>query len=365
MLEFYFGTHTPNTPWQWASAGKTFTSFMVGIAQQEDHLTINDTTSNYLGAGWTDCTPSQEEKITIRHQLTMTSGLDDEVPDHYCTLDTCLIYKAEAGTRWAYHNGPYTLLDGVIEQDADQTLNAYTTQKLKIPTGTTGSFIKVGYNNVYFSTARSMTRFGLFFLNRGNWNGQQIMTDTGYFSQMISTSQSLNLSCGYLWWLNGKQSYMLSGSQFVFNGYFNPNAPADIVAAMGKDGQFLNIVPDSGLVWLRVGNAPDGLPVPFLMNDKILEHINALDCNAVGLGAEGPMLPQMLMFYEKDRDILVLKASDEILAVELFSPDGRLTIFCSGSGKDWNIPLHPLRRGVYVVRAKLRQGQQWSGKLIN
>jgi CubicO group peptidase (beta-lactamase class C family) len=88
---------------------------MTGIAQQEGHLSISDTTSNYLGQGWTICTPQQEEKITIRHQLTMTSGLKDDVPDHYCTLDTCLIYQADAGARWAYHNGPYTLLDSVIE----------------------------------------------------------------------------------------------------------------------------------------------------------------------------------------------------------------------------------------------------------
>ena len=161
VLEKYFGTHTATTPWQWASAGKTITSFMTGIAQQEGHLSISDTTSNYLGQGWTICTPQQEEKITIRHQLTMTSGLKDDVPDHYCTLDTCLIYQADAGTRWAYHNGPYTLLDSVIEIATGQTLNSYTTQKLKTPTGMTGSFFPVGYNNVFFSNARSMARFGL------------------------------------------------------------------------------------------------------------------------------------------------------------------------------------------------------------
>ena len=90
VLEKYFGLHTQNTPWQWASAGKTITAFMVGIAQQESYLSINDTTSKYLGKGWTSCSTSQEDKISIRHQLTMTSGLDDGVLDPYCTLDTCL-----------------------------------------------------------------------------------------------------------------------------------------------------------------------------------------------------------------------------------------------------------------------------------
>ncbi|MCS6818607.1 MAG: beta-lactamase family protein, partial [Chitinophagales bacterium] len=110
VLEKYFGSHTQNTPWQWASAGKTITALLVGIAQQEKLLSIHDPTSKYLGAGWTSCSPAQEASITIRHQLTMTSGLDDGVADPYCTLDTCLIYKADAGTRWAYHNAPYKLL---------------------------------------------------------------------------------------------------------------------------------------------------------------------------------------------------------------------------------------------------------------
>ena len=142
VLEKYFGGHTATSPWQWASAGKTITAFMVGIAQQEGHLSITDTTAQYLGQGWTNATPQQEEKITVRHQLTMTSGLDDGVPDHYCTLDNCLNYLADAGTRWAYHNGPYTLLDQVIANATGQSLNSYTTQKLKTPTGMTGSFFR-------------------------------------------------------------------------------------------------------------------------------------------------------------------------------------------------------------------------------
>ncbi|MFZ1678406.1 MAG: serine hydrolase domain-containing protein [Saprospiraceae bacterium] len=130
VIEKYFGTFTRDSIWYWASAGKTLTSFMVGIAQQENKLSISDTTSQYLGQGWTNCTTAQEDKITIRHQLTMTTGLDDGVPENYCTLDTCLIYKADAGTRWAYHNAPYTLLDEVIQNATGVSLNVYINQKL-------------------------------------------------------------------------------------------------------------------------------------------------------------------------------------------------------------------------------------------
>ena len=168
VLESYFNGHGQGSLWYWASAGKTLTAFMVGIAQQENYLHISDTTSQYLGQGWTTCTPAQEEKITIWNQLTMTSGLDDGVADPFCTIDTCLTYLADPGTRWAYHNGPYTLLDGVVEAATGVTLNQYTTQKLKNPTGMNGSFVSVDFNNVYFSDSRSMARFGLLIQNKGN-----------------------------------------------------------------------------------------------------------------------------------------------------------------------------------------------------
>jgi CubicO group peptidase (beta-lactamase class C family) len=279
VLEKYFGTHTATTPWQWASAGKTITSFMTGIAQQEGYLSITDTTSSYLGQGWTNCTPQEEEKITIWNQLTMTSGLDDGVSDPFCTLNSCLIYNSDVGMRWAYHNAPYTLLDGVIENATGQTLNNYTTQKLKNPTGMTGLFYSAGYNNVFVSNARSMARFGSLILNKGNWNGNQIMTDTAYFNEMVNTSQNLNKAYGYLWWLNGKQSFMVPMLQNVFPGFVCPSAPADLIAAIGAGGQFLNVVPSQNIVWLRMGDEPTSSLVPFLLNDQIWNYVNDLSCS--------------------------------------------------------------------------------------
>src|SRR4051812_29737714 len=49
VLEKYFGTFTKDSAWYWASAGKTITSFLTGKAQEENFLTISDTTSTYLG----------------------------------------------------------------------------------------------------------------------------------------------------------------------------------------------------------------------------------------------------------------------------------------------------------------------------
>jgi CubicO group peptidase (beta-lactamase class C family) len=273
-IEQYFRTFTKDSAWYWASAGKTLTSVLVGIAQQEGSLKISDTTSRWLGKGWTSTPSANEEKITIRHQLTMTTGLDDGVADPYCTDKSCLVYKADPGARWAYHNAPYTLLDSVLSASTGLTLNQYFLTRIAVKTGMTGLFFKSGYNNVFASTARSMARFGLLVLNRGTWNSTPVLSDTSYIRAMTSTSQFLNPSYGYLWWLNGKSSFMVPQTQIVFPGSMTPSAPPDMIAALGKNGQFINVVPGMGLVFIRMGDAPDDAMVPFMLNEEIWKRLS-------------------------------------------------------------------------------------------
>ena len=278
VLEQYFDEHTDSSFWYWASAGKTLSSFLVGIAQEEGFLNINDTTSDYLGSGWTYSSPEEEEKITIWNQLTMTSGLDDGVSNPFCTDDSCLIYLAAPETRWAYHNAPYTLLRPVLENATGQGINIYANQRLLNPIGMDGVFSYVGYDNVFSSTTRSMARFGLLIQNNGEWDGTQILSDEDYFSQLVNTSQALNESYGYLWWLNGKSSFMLPGTQFVFDGSLFPNAPNDVIAALGKNGQIINVVPSENMVWVRMGNASSTGLVETNLNIGVWNYINDLSC---------------------------------------------------------------------------------------
>ncbi|WP_298736079.1 serine hydrolase domain-containing protein [uncultured Chitinophaga sp.] len=255
VQEKYFGSFTADSLWYWASAGKTMTAFLTGIAQQEGMLNINNKTSQYLGAGWTAAPQAKEDLITIRHQLTMSTGLDDGVPDDFCTAKSCLVYKADAGTRWAYHNAPYTILDQVIEKASGQSFNNYFNAKIRSRIGMKGAWIKAGYNNIYYSDARSMARFGLLMLNKGTWDQTAIMTDTSYFNSMVNSSQPINPAYGYLCWLNGKANYMLPQTQIVFNGNLVPTAPADLYAALGKNDQKLYIVPSQRLVVVRMGES--------------------------------------------------------------------------------------------------------------
>jgi len=283
VIEEYFGNNlagnalfNKNTNWYWASAGKTLTAFTAGKAQVDGYLSITDKTSDYLGAGWTSLTSQKESLITVWHQLTMTTGLDDGVTDNHSFLPADLKYKADAGTRWAYHNGPYTLLEKVVENATGTDFDLYFNSVLRDKTGMDGTWIWTGNDHVYYSTARSMARFGLLMLNKGKWENVTILADEAYIEELITTSQDLNKSYGYLWWLNGKESFMLPESQLVFPGSITPNGPADMFSGMGKNGQYVSVVPSLNMVLIRMGEDPSGVPVPFLFLDDIWEKMNLI-----------------------------------------------------------------------------------------
>ncbi len=279
-IEWYADGFERTDNWYWASAGKTVTATLVGILQEQGVINTALPSRTYLGNGWSSLTDAQESAITVWHHLTMTTGLDDRVADPHCTTADCLVYKADPGTRWAYHNAPYTLLDGVIEGASGRTLNAQYTSLLSAPIGMGGGFIKQGYNNVLITTPRAMARFGLLALNGFVWDGDTILRDRVYVKAMTETSQDLNLSYGYLWWLNGKSSFMLPGLQVVFPGSLTPNAPPDAYYGLGKNDQIVCVVPSEDLVVIRMGDpaTPDGPDVPTQFGNELWALLREVMC---------------------------------------------------------------------------------------
>jgi CubicO group peptidase (beta-lactamase class C family) len=363
VLEKYFGTFTQDSAWYWASAGKSMTAALVGIAQQEGLLSIGDKTSDYLGTGWTACPPDKEDLITVKNQLSMTSGLDDGVPESFCTLDTCLIYKADAGTRWAYHNGPYTLLDGVIESASGQNFNQFFNQKMTQKTGITGLWVKVDYNNVLFSKARSMARFGLLMLNNGTWNNTPVLTDPAYFQAMTTPSQDLNQSYGYLWWLNGQPTYKLPGLQVNIPGPLFPAAPSDVYAALGKNGQFINVSPSTGLVMVRMGNSPGtDAEVPALFNEDIWVKINELVCTPSRVFDEKNSVRALQVYPNPAHDVVQLGGLDATkpFHVEVYDALGRRVLACEDCMR---LVVGRLGKGVFQVVVR-QDGQAFGARIV-
>lgn len=299
VLEKYFGAFVQDSIWYWASAGKSLTAFLVGQAQEEGLLDIDDPTTDYLGVGWTSCTPAQEAAITLRHQMTMTTGLDDtptsaEPDPNNCTDPSCLQYLVPPGTRWAYHTGAYRLLQDVIAEASGQTINQFTKTRLLDRTGMKGLWV----SDVMYGRARDMARFGLLIQAHGVWDGDTLLHDQVYFNAMTHSSQDLNKSYGYLWWLNGQQTFMLPGLQLVLPGPMIPNAPADMFAALGKNDQKIHVAPSKGWVVVRQGNAasitgPGGNDVPIGFDNQLWARLNALECGASGSQEPALAAPQV------------------------------------------------------------------------
>jgi len=274
VLEKYYNGHTATTPWYWASAGKTLTATVTGIAAQEGYLNINNKVSDYIGTGWTSAPIAKENLITCKNLLSMNSGLNDALGD--MVTPNNLQYVADAGTRWAYHN-VYVKLQDVVATATNQSWDNYFNNKLRNPIGMTGAWVTDPTAlSVYWSNSRSMARFGLLALANGNWNGAQII-NSSYLNAATTTSQPINLAYGYLWWLNGKSSYHLPQSQLQFNGSLISTAPADMYCALGKNDQKIYVVPSRKLVIIRMGEAADSSNLALSNFDEVLwQKINAV-----------------------------------------------------------------------------------------
>lgn len=273
VVEHYMNGHTASTPWYWASAGKTLTSTVVGIAQDQGILNIDDEVSNYIGTGWTSLALDKENLITNKNLLNMTSGLDDSLGDDISAEN--LEYISDAGERWAYHN-VYVKLQDVVASASNQDWNSYFDNNLKDNIGMTGAWIQANDFSVYWSNSRSMARFGLLIAANGTWDATQIVS-AEYLNSATNTSQSINEAYGYLWWLNGTSTYRLPQTQFEFTGTLIPNAPSDMYCALGKNDQKIYVVPSQDLVVIRMGDVADD--ENFALSDfdnELWEKINAL-----------------------------------------------------------------------------------------
>ncbi|GAA4372014.1 serine hydrolase [Hymenobacter koreensis] len=361
VVEQYYGTYTRDSVWYWASAGKTLTATLVGIAQQEGLLTLNTTVTSVLGAGWTSAPAAKEQLITVHDQLRMTSGLDDTPPppcDELSTTPNCLYYRTDAGTRWAYHSGPYRLAQDVVARTSGLTINQYTNQRVGSRIGMIGAWV----NDVYYSRARDMARFGLLMLNRGTWAQTPVLRDTAYFRRMTTPSQAFNRSYGYLWWLNGQQSYMLPGpQQTVFPGSFVPNAPADMIAALGKNDQKIYVVPSLGLVVVRQGQSA-GQPrlAVSSFDNELWQYLNAMFNCTVTAGTSRTESMAFEAYPTPASDALFVQLPGKIpsgSSLSLIDLLGRTLVQKPANTPQLQFPLVDLPTGAYVLQLRAADGR--------
>lgn len=239
-----------------ASAQKSIAALIVGIAQDKGLLTLEDPVHKYLGVGWSRATEEQEAKVTVRHLISMSSGLKDD-----------LTYEAPAGTRWRYNTTAYSHCMHVASAASGVKAKNMVKAWLFDPLGMNDSewifregqeHANIKNSNIFglATTTRDLARVGLMVLNGGIWNGKAIITDKQFLYDATHPSQEMNPSYGYLWWLNGQSTVNGGNGLNPRKGPLIKTAPADLFAAQGALQRKLYVVPSMNLVITRLGNQP-------------------------------------------------------------------------------------------------------------
>jgi len=209
-----------------------------------------------------------------------------------------------------------------------------------------------------------MARFGLLMLNKGNWNGQTILADMDYYNDMIHTSQNINKSYGYLWWLNGKESYMAPGLQFVFNGSISPSGPNDMYSALGKNGQILNIVPSQNIIVVRMGDAPNTGLVPFTMVDSIWRRLNQIICIPNHTQNGSVSYQDFQIIPNPASDHFTIQMEEIPVKYEVYNIHGQRIHQNEVVVSNQKILTNQWNNGIYWVKVYLKNGQTFSKSIL-
>lgn len=256
------------------SATKTFTSTVLGLLVADGKCTLDDLAIKYLPE--LDDQYPLYARIKLRHLASMTSGYAGEVVDvtpeqpwgelmHYLNPTAPLF---EAGTRVQYHDHQVLLLGSILTRLAGESLKAVFKRRIADPIGmagwdwgVAGLIDGIELNNApgnparpgIETTARDMARFGQLYLNRGNWNGQQLLpswfVDEASKNQVPGVGQSafLHQRYGFYWWTNdvkpdGKRPW--------------PSAPPKTYTSHGRSANFCFVIPEWNMVIVRMGTVP-------------------------------------------------------------------------------------------------------------
>lgn len=234
-----------------ASVQKSVTSILIGIALADGVLDLDDPVTRHMGAGWSSS--RTEDRITIRHLLTMTSGLNRQLRN-----------VSEPGSKWDYNNVAYHQLHWVLESATGMQLEALSQDRLFTPLGIDGAqWEQRGLlgrqadpkGNPMLGlvmSAHELAKVGQLVLQQGHWAGSRIVP-AAYIADSTAPSQELNPSYGYLWWVNGQRAHRLPTGSALRDGPLIPDAPPDLVAAMGAGDQRLYVWPEREIVVVRLG----------------------------------------------------------------------------------------------------------------
>lgn len=241
------------------SMAKSIVGALVGIALKEGKIkSLDEPVANYIP----EFNEEKKSKITIRHLLMMSSGLDwnegyaslfSPVTKSYYgndlyTLVTNLKVKETPGKYWEYKSCDTQLLGFVLEKATGKSLSVYCSEKIWSPCGAVHDASwsldkKDGHEKAYSafnSNARDFARIGKLYLQKGNWNGIQLL-DTNFvnaatYCNYLADKETgrPNEVYGWQWWVTS------------VNG--NP-----VFYMRGILGQYVIVIPDKKIIIVRLG----------------------------------------------------------------------------------------------------------------
>ncbi len=238
------------------SMAKSVTSILIGCAIDEGLIkSVDEPITEYIP----ELNKDGFDKVTIKHLLQMTSGIQfnesyanpfGDAASFYYGLNLRkqigkMKLKSEPGKQFEYISGNTQLLGLILERVLKgKTVTQYLQEKLWTPLGMEYDASwsidrkKYGLEKTFCclnARARDFAKIGRLYKNKGNWNGQQIVSQ-----EWVEASTKLDTSNGsvkyyqYQWWLpTPGEDFMAEGilGQFV---YVNP-AKDLIIVRLGKN----------------------------------------------------------------------------------------------------------------------------------
>lgn len=240
---------------------KGLLSLLMGIAVDRGLLGLDDPMHRHLPQGWTRLEPLAESNLTIRHLLTMTTGMDDQLGP-----------LGETGQSWRYNNTAYNYLKRVLCEKTGLDLAGLSHEWLFGPLGITqtrwvdrNARLPDGRPLTgLLSTASDLIRVGILVLGGGLLEGRPIVSQD-YIAAMALPGSTENPAWGLLWWNNSAPCFRVPmREEKVYDGVIIPAAPADLVAARGAGENHLGVSGSARLVVARTAQPrPAGeRPIP-------------------------------------------------------------------------------------------------------
>src|SRR5918997_1960804 len=169
------------------STTKSVTGLLVGMLVDDGKIkSIDEPVCAYLKE-WCE---GSKGRVTLRHLLTMTSGLPDlHGASHGVgyegdknTYVLGLPLAREPGTKWTYSNEGVQLLSPILDKAAGEPIQDYARPRLFEPLGMRETRLHLDSKNHAWTyadmetSARDFARIGLLMLNKGVWQGRRIVS---------------------------------------------------------------------------------------------------------------------------------------------------------------------------------------------